>query len=371
MTRTPLAPANPAVLRWAREDAGLSREDVGRLAGVEAQRVQAWESGLSQPTLGQLRRVADSLRRTVAFFFSAAPPVDHTPTPPDFRSIAGAMTPGLRRELRFAIERRDAYLELAGEDRAAQRWRAWTDEPARDPETVRRRLDVLTDRIEATRDTLAALKIWVGAVEAQGVLVFQMSRVAVAECRGFSIDHPVLPVIVLNGADSAAARAFTLMHELGHLLDRTGGLCLLEDRREVEHRCNRFAADVLMPPSDVRRLVGATGDAEAIDRVARAFRVSALAAAIRLNDLRLIARNLVDDVIRQSEEAAARASAAPSRGGPAPEVLKRRNLGEPYVGAVLDALHRDEITVLDATNLLDTKLSVLEKLERAGVGVGA
>lgn len=88
MTRTPLAPATPAVLRWAREDAGLSREEAGRLARVDGERVRSWEAGSGQPTLGQLRLIADGLRRPVGFFLVPVPPETHTKHPPDFRGGA-------------------------------------------------------------------------------------------------------------------------------------------------------------------------------------------------------------------------------------------------------------------------------------------
>ena len=56
------------------------------------------------------------------------------------------------------------------------------------------------------------------------------------------------------------------------------------------------------------------------------------------------------------------------KGGPAPHVLKRRNLGERYVGAVLDALARDAITFTDATYYLEANAATVERMESSLVG---
>jgi transcriptional regulator with XRE-family HTH domain len=246
MIRTPPAPVTAAVLRWAREDAGLSLRELGELGKVDEDRAREWEGGDSLPTLGQLRQVADGLRRPVAFFLTPVPPEQHTEQPPDFRARQGDVSRSLRRELRRVSERREAYKALAPEGHA-HAWRVWREAPPATPEAARERLGVSVDEIAGARDAAAALRLWLDAVEAQGVLVFQMSRVGVDECRGFAQDDEAVPAIVLNGADAPQARSFTLVHELAHLLQRSGALCLLDEDREVEQRCNRFAAAVLLP----------------------------------------------------------------------------------------------------------------------------
>jgi len=69
-----------------------------------------------------------------------------------------------------------------------------------------------------SQDPYAPLRGWRDAVEALGVLVMQQGPVAVDEMRGFaSIEPESLPAILLNSKDDPRARAFTLLHELGHL----------------------------------------------------------------------------------------------------------------------------------------------------------
>ena len=57
MTRTAV---NPRLLRWARERAGLARED---LTG-KFKKLDEWESGRAQPTIKQMEALADTSARS-------------------------------------------------------------------------------------------------------------------------------------------------------------------------------------------------------------------------------------------------------------------------------------------------------------------
>jgi Zn-dependent peptidase ImmA (M78 family)/DNA-binding XRE family transcriptional regulator len=369
VARTPFAPITPEVLRWARDDAGVTVADLAARVGVDAGRVRAWELGEEQPSLAKLRQAAELLGRPVAFFFVAEPPVQGVQRPTDFRRTDGPISRQLVRQIRLAEERRDAYAELERDAVASSPWRMWRQDPPRDADDVRNRLGVAPDQVRRTRNEHEALKTWITAVESQGVLVFQMSRIAVTECRGFAIDDvDSVPVIVLNGADAPQARTFTLMHEFGHLLDHTGAMCVLEEDVGAERRCNRFAEEVLMPSEAVRLSVGNREAWAAVDAVARDFRVSPVVAAIRLNRLGYVSQKIVGEAIRKMRDAAERET--DRNGGPAPEVLVRRNLGEPYINAVLDAMSRDAISVMDATHMIGAKIETIDKIERLLVGGG-
>lgn len=367
MTRTPPAPVTPTVLRWAREDAGLTEAELGALARVDDDRVRRWESGDDRPTLGQLRQVADGLRRPVAFFFTPSPPARHMEQPPDFRNHRQGLSRGLRRELRAVVERRRSFSDLVRDDERAA-WPAWRDQPPTTPEEARRRLGVSTVAVAKTADPGAALRLWIEAVEAQGVLVFQMSRIGVDECRGFAQYDDAVPVIVLNGADAPQARGFTLLHEFAHLLDHSGALCLLDEDRDVERRCNRFAAAALMPADLLHALVADLDARDRVDVVVRQFRVSPVAAVLRLRSVDLASQQTVDVTVRQANTAARQAVERRPGGGPAAHVLKRRNLGDRYLGVVFDALARDSITFADATYYLEASAATVERMERSLVG---
>lgn len=204
------------------------------------------------------------------------------------------------------------------------------------------------------------------AVENFGVLVFQMSRVSPEECRGFSIYEPMLPVIVLNGAEGLGARQFTLFHELAHLISRTSAICDVWRGGGIEAGCNTFAAEVLMPRAAVLAVLEQSTD-DPVLALASEFSVSRSAAAVRLRTLGRISQIQLDAFLREARKAAITQREAvrikEGRGGPSPHLLKVRNLGPRFVGAVLEAMHDERISVVEAAQFLESKVQALDKLE--------
>ncbi len=75
-----MIPVNPDVLRWARETAGWSLEDVALKMQKDIDTVSAWERGEAAPTYIQLEKLAYQIfNRPLALFFFPAPPEEKTP----------------------------------------------------------------------------------------------------------------------------------------------------------------------------------------------------------------------------------------------------------------------------------------------------
>jgi Zn-dependent peptidase ImmA (M78 family) len=100
-------------------------------------------------------------------------------------------------------------------------------------------------------------------------------------------------VIVLRAEEAKVRQRFSLIHEFKHVLDDsfiewiypTRGGYSPEDR--AERICDYFAACVLMPKMWVKR-DWAGGGIQDIARLARRYRVSQVAMAVRLSELRLL-----------------------------------------------------------------------------------
>ena len=71
----------PALLRWARERAGMQLDDLTR----RFPQLLRWESGDVYPTRRQLERFAKATYATVDHLLLAKPPVERVPIP-DFRA---------------------------------------------------------------------------------------------------------------------------------------------------------------------------------------------------------------------------------------------------------------------------------------------
>ena len=115
MTR---ARVKPELIRWVRKDAGLSVADAAKKAGTSEAIVRQWEEGTLQPTIRQLRLLANAAKRPIAIFYLAEPPWKFTALR-DFRRLPGDpladQSSALRLAVRLACERRQVALDLAAD----------------------------------------------------------------------------------------------------------------------------------------------------------------------------------------------------------------------------------------------------------------
>jgi Zn-dependent peptidase ImmA (M78 family)/transcriptional regulator with XRE-family HTH domain len=396
-SRTPriVALVHPALLRWGRETAGMDLDDAAKKIGVKRDRVSEWESGAGRPSIPQLRNVAKAYRRPLAVFFMSAPPVEPAP-PHDFRRLPGldapTTSPALAFAMRRARRRRSVAIELLDESgiqptpftiRASR-----SDNPEAVGESIRDWLGVRLEEQARWRTDHEALNGWIAALEARDVLVFQVNDVPLDEMRGFSISEPRLPVITLNATDHPRARAFTLMHELAHLVINVAGLCDPQRVRsrsgiinvqdeDVEIFCNHVAGASLVPARDLLHypLVADVGDAlrewsdTSIQNLATHFAVSR---EVILRRLLLLNRTTEEFYERKRAEYLAqyRRLAQQRRetdaGGFAPHYLiVLRNNGRRYTQVVLDAYSSDRIAPGDVADYLGVRLEHLDDISGA------
>lgn len=378
MVRTPSVPVNGEMLRWARERVGLDPVSVAERMQVGANRVDQWESGAEQPTLARLRQISEMYGQTLAFFMRSSPPVeDSSSRPPDFRTrTTSRPSLALMKEMDRALHRRKVFLEVSGPAEFLLNDFPW-DSPETTGERLRGHLGMPVDY--AYRDLSKALKRWIGVVEKLGILVFQMSRVDPDECQGLSLFYDPMPIVILNGADDPSVRIFTLFHEVGHLLHRSGALCELDSATKIEQECNAFAASFLLPRLAFLNLMSTDPDPLALlSTGAQYFGVSWSAVAVRARTLHLITQQQLDEQLAIARRVAAenlqsrREKARQAKGGPPHHSIKLRNLGPRYVETVLDALHDNRISATDASYYLESKQGVIVKMEKELVkGVAA
>lgn len=100
---------NPAMIKWAREDAGFELEDLPK----SLKKAEKWESGEEKPTWADLRKLAKKYKRPSFFYFLPQPPKEEYDFL-DFRSNekTGQFSPSLRLEIRKAKYRRNAYIHI-------------------------------------------------------------------------------------------------------------------------------------------------------------------------------------------------------------------------------------------------------------------
>jgi Zn-dependent peptidase ImmA (M78 family)/transcriptional regulator with XRE-family HTH domain len=377
----------PAVLRWARETAGVAVGDAARRVQVKPETVAAWEAeGEARPTIAKLRALANMYKRPLSVFFLPQPPAEPPLNVHDFRKlpgvVAGAFSSMLRIQLRRARERRELAIDLLQDLEQPLPSFGIHARLGDEPEELGARLR------ELLGVDLAAQAGWTGAydvfngwrerIEAAGVLVFQMSRVDLKEVRGFSLAEEQLPVIAVNAKDVPHARVFTMLHELCHVALRASGICepdedrlLPSKERRVEAFCNRVAGAALVPMREllgedvVRSHTGPVWTDDELHILARRFSASRFVVLRRL----LTARRTTAAFYSAKHEewiAAARAQAQRrSEGGPPPDRAAVAERGQTFVRLVLQSYYQDRITLSDVSEYLGVRLKHLPKIEQA------
>ncbi len=385
MPRTAEALVKRELLRWARDESGLTVEAAARKAKASPERLESWEEGKARPTVAQLRKLAKAYRRPLAVFYLPEPPAP-LPTPRDFRRPPTALplSPELRLAHREAVHRREIALELLreiGEPPPRFTLSATTDdEPEQIGARLRGELGITHGQQIHWRSTGYARRAWGEACENAGVLVCQARNVKPEEMSGFSIADFPLPVVVVNIKDAEERRIFTLVHEMVHIATKQGGLCYLDHSlagpaQRVEAFCNRVAGAALVPLEDlctervVREGAGSSGwSDDDIKALARRFRVSREVVLLRMVAGGLASREFYEQKREQIRREYRRRESKRTTGGPAPPSLAIAKAGRLFAGLVLRAYHLERITASDVADHLEVRVKHISDVENALFG---
>lgn len=373
----------PALLKWARKESGYDPEQAAKRAGVPADKLLAWEQGEAKPTLRQAQALAKFYHRPLGVFFLPQPP-SLLPLAAEYRRLPGiepgAESPELRLAIRVMSQRRDVALQLSGElDHAVPEFNLALH-PSEPPVTAGARLrsvlGVTPEEQLEWANEWQAWRRWREAVEHIGVLVFQFPKVDLKQVRGLALPLFPLPAIGINSKESsAAARAYTLMHELVHVALVFGHEeeVALRERRsegswlEMERFAEEVASAVLIPEEMLAAFLGRLSvardawDVPLVRKLASTFRVTPLAMATRLRSTGTLTWNGYKLWKRNWD--AYVATLPPRKGGFASPVDKTLGrAGRPFAQLVLEALDANRITSVDASRYLDLRFDHVQNL---------
>ncbi|MBL8164048.1 MAG: ImmA/IrrE family metallo-endopeptidase, partial [Anaerolineae bacterium] len=397
MSSRVFAPIEADLLVWARQSIGYDMTHAAKKIGISEDKLRSWESGDAQPTVTQLRKISNVYKRPLAvFFLPKRPSKFDKPFSAldlrDFRRLPDTekqkLSPALLLELKKAEERREVVLSLMEEQAidtpTFELSASQDDTPETLAERVRIRLNVSLEEQFSWDNPNTAFRHWSRIIEAVGVLVFQTGfyqgeGVKLQEMRGIAISMPTLPIILLNGADAASGRIFTLFHELGHLLKRVSGISdvieimsAFTPDEQIEVFCNQFAAEFLVPtkalleePTVRQHRPGWEWSDDEIEKLASRFKVSREVVVRRLTTIQVVSADFYRAKRQQyKEEAEGRAGKKKKPGAPARDRMLAKWHGGKYVTTVLDAYRNDVITLNDVHDYLGAKTPQVDKLLR-------
>ena len=360
----------PSLLRWARYRAGLDLDDLAR----RFPRLADWESGERRPTIRQLEEFAKATRTPVGYLFLTEPPTERVPIP-DFRTIGNRRiehpSPDLLDTIYLCQQRQEWYRDFA---------RSQGDESLRFVGSATLRNDVqetaalIRDQLGFDLDARRQMPTWTEALrrfieqaDAIGVLVMvngivsnnNYRKLDPDEFRGFALSDPLAPLVFINGADTKAAQMFTLAHEIAHIWLGQSALSdiapISMPTHDVERWCNEVAAELLVPLAVLRSEIRRNEELrDALDRLARRFKVSTLVILRRIHDAGVLKK---DQFWRAYQQELDRLSAIAKSSGGDFYLTQAARVGKRFARALVTStlegqtLHRDAFRLLGFSKL--------------------
>jgi Zn-dependent peptidase ImmA (M78 family)/transcriptional regulator with XRE-family HTH domain len=377
----------PELLRWARERAGRTIESLKKAFP----KYDDWEKGRMHPTLKQLERLAKALRVPLGFLFLEAPPEEPLPIP-DFRTMPQARlsrpSPELLDTIYSCQQRQEwyrNYLITMGEVPLPFVGRAGLSaDPSAVAAEIRATVKLDLQERAAFSTWTQALNRFIVQVEQSGILVMVNSVVGnnthrpldTEEFRGFTLVDDLAPLIFINGADTLAAKTFTLAHELAHIWLGESGVSdarletFPEDR--VERWCNQVAAEVLVPRALLAEKYDSQNElSQELNRLARIFKVSTLVILRRLADTEFLDWNAYQRIYeKELERVLAYERLATEEGGGNFYYSLSRRVSKRFAQALISSTMEGQTLFRDAFAMLGvSKVETFRKFaQELGVG---
>lgn len=374
-------PVNPEVLRWARESANLTIDEVTIKVKKGSEVIDAWEKGLDSPSYAQLEKLAyDVYKRPIAVFFFPNPPKEDD-TKKSFRTIPDSefsrLPSTLIRQIRKARVKQENLYELCNDVNPSQVHLISGLKGLKGyglKELAMAARDYLKVSLKAQKswDTVEiALNNWRNTFEDSGVFVFKESF-RNDDFSGFCLYDKEFPLIIINNSMPKTRQIFTLFHELGHLLFETSGIDRLNDDfismlpeqgRNIEMLCNRLAAEILVPSDDLDSSIkGINVDEASVTKLATTYKVSREVVLRKFLDRGIVSetayKNLTNKWIEEAKK-----KKFESKGGGDYYNTQIAYLGDKYLEMAFNAYYRKTINDMQLADYLNVKMDNLPLLE--------
>jgi Zn-dependent peptidase ImmA (M78 family)/transcriptional regulator with XRE-family HTH domain len=375
----------PQVVKWARERAEMSVEQLADALKVDTRTLAAWETGQQSPPFHRAEKLADRLRVPFGYLFLSKPPKEAFPLP-DLRTVGNVAV--FKPSLNFidvvddALLKQQWYSEYLQESGAKKvpfvgSYRM-SDGVQHVAANVTKVLGINDTARAQSQSWQAFLSYIVRGAEELGVLVMQRGivgnntkrRLDVNEFRGFVIADKFAPLVFINARDAKAAKNFTIIHELCHLWIGASGISnpnlrgrSNDEVNAVERFCNQVAAEALAPRAELlSRWQSRSGIDDNIAHLARYFRVSRYVVARQASEAnRITSQQYVDYLDRNPWFLKAATTEGEEKSGDFYNTFGARN-SKRFISGVLTALGQNRITFRSASELLGVKIATLKKV---------
>ncbi|MFN3066607.1 ImmA/IrrE family metallo-endopeptidase [Serratia sp. J2] len=267
-----MAKPNPEILKWARENSGLSLDEAAKKLNLKSSKqsgasiLSAYESGEKVPTNKKVGEIAKLYHRPLLTFYLSRPPVIQKKGE-DYRTAIDSMPIEANGNVDAIV--RDIFVRqsivreaLIDSDDAESK--DYVGQLKGLPEVdvacsyIKKRFNISTSEFRIQLNAHDAMGYLRKQVEDQGVFILLIgnlgshhSSVSTSYFRGFAIADNIAPFIVINDNDSKMAWSFTLLHELAHILIGETGISNSGIEHKIEKYCNDVASNILLPAEDL------------------------------------------------------------------------------------------------------------------------
>jgi len=381
---TQTIPVNNDILKWARETCGLSIAEVARRLKKNTGDIENWEQGISSPTYPQLEKLAYNIYRrpTAVFFFPAIP--QEPSSRAEFRTLPEQELDAMPPEIIKLYKRAKVYqLNLQELDN--------TNNVTKAPRLVDRfSLTINSNLVELAKEIRDFLKIdlhiqtgwkntdiaieaWRNALIPYGVNIFK-DAFKNNNYSGLSLYDEHYPVILINNSMPKTRQIFTIFHEIGHLLFKSGGVDILQesfidrlqsDYYAIEQKCNEFAGEFLFPAALFQEVQTSFSE-QNLDELANRFKVSREVVLRKYFDFNLITSDIYKFYTEKWLKAylSSRDKVKTSDPGGDPYYTKIAYLGSHYINLAFSQYYQGKIDIETLSDYLNIKVGNIPTLER-------
>lgn len=380
---------NPAILKWARETAGLTLEEAAKAVNLNdtktatgAERLALLEQGEEEPSRNLLLRMSKQYHRPLLVFYLNAPPPtgnhghDFRTLPENILPIENSRVNTLIRDIqvrqniiRSVLEEEnaspipyihsktieDGIIEIANDIKTAIGF---------DLQTFRKKTQ--DQRLSYVRNRIESIGIFVLFLNDLGSY---HSAIPVEAFRGFTIADPIAPFIVVNHQDAKTAQVFTIFHEVTHLWLGTTGISTVIGNSPIERFCNDVASEILLPSNENFQIsINSTYTFEqlyaTIENAASELKLSATMIAYICYRKNFISEQQWLDLLnyfrtKWQEYKLREKENKTSESGPSYYKVLRYRLGEPLLNLVNRSLNDGTLTPTKASKVLGVKPSAV------------
>lgn len=301
------------IYQWAFSESQKEEEEIIN----KFPKVIDWIKGDAAPTFKQLESFASFLKIPFGYLFLETPP-EADIMEVEFRSINNKL-PMMSKNLKDTITAMDIkrnwmndYRKELGWDKLEiiEKFKQGKKNVIKDDALLAKQLLGLNGEwYKQIRDHAEAYNHIKEMLETSGIIVMQNGivdnntrrKLDIAEFRAFVLYDDIAPIIFINNNDSPGGKIFSLVHEYIHVLFEQEDVLIKEDmsiQKEDEGYINQITAEILMPIECILSNWDQNKDAfEQINQLSNMFKVSETALAIKLRELKLISKTVLDEII--------------------------------------------------------------------------